>query len=67
MRKATTVSLDVANTERQIEEIADFTFIAYVKMESAGNYPIDVSANAVVGDTTIREYFSLAAGRTASR
>ena len=36
-------------------------------MESSGNYPIQVSANAVVGDTTIREYFSLAAGRTASR
>ena len=67
VEKATTVSLNVANSERDINEISDFTYIAHVYMESSGNYPIDVAANAVVGDTTIREYFSLAAGRVASR
>ena len=67
VEKATFVSLDVANSQRNIEEIADFTYVAHVYMESSGNYPIDVSANAAVGDTTIREYFSLAAGRAASR
>ena len=68
VEKATFVSLDVANSPiNNIDTIADFTYIAHVYMESSGNYPIDVSANAVVGDTTIREYFSLAAGRTASR
>ena len=68
VEKATFVSLDVANSPiNNIDTIADFTYIAHVYMESSGNYPIDVSANAVVGDTTIREYFSLAAGRTASQ
>ena len=67
VEKATFVSLDVANSQRNIDKIADFTYIAHVYMESSGNYPIDVSANAVVGDTTIREYFSLAAGRSAAR
>ena len=65
--KATFVALDVANSQRNIEEIADYTYVAHVYMESSGNYPIDVSANAAVGDTTIREYFSLAAGRASSR
>ena len=68
VEKATFVSLDVANRRiDNFEELTDFTYIAHVYMESPGNYPIQVSANAVVGDTTIREYFSLAAGRTASR
>ena len=67
VEKATYVSLDVANRGFDLDTIADFTYTAYVDMESSGNYPIDISSNAVVGDTTIREYFSLAAGRAASR
>ena len=67
VEKATFVSLDVANSPRNIDQIADFTYVGHVYMESSGNYPIDVSANAAVGDTTIREYFSLAAGRAANR
>jgi len=68
VEKATSVSMDVANRRiDNFEELTDFTYIAHVYMESPGNYPIQVYANAVVGDTTILEYFSLAAGRTASR
>ncbi|MBA65573.1 MAG: hypothetical protein CMG55_07210 [Candidatus Marinimicrobia bacterium] len=65
--KATFVSMDVANSNRNLDTIADFTYSANVYMEASGNYPIDVSSIAAVGDTTIREYFSLAAGRSAFR
>ena len=58
VEKATFVSLDVANSPiNNIDTIADFTYIAHVYMESSGNYPIDVSANAVVGDTTFGNTF----------
>ena len=67
VEKATYVSLDVANIGFELDTIADFTYTAYVDLETSGNYPIDISSNAVVGDTTIREYFSLASGRAASR
>ena len=67
VEKATFVSLDVANSPiNNIDTIADFTYRTRIHgiFRKLSNRRI---CKCVVGDTTIREYFSLAAGRTASR
>ena len=67
LSKTTYLSMEVQNQDIMIDTIADYTYTGDVTFEASGNYSIDIYANANVGDTTVSESFSLAAGRATSR
>ena len=67
LSKATFLSMEVQNQNIPLDTIAAFTYTGDITFESQGTYTIDIYANAVVGDTTVSESFSLAAGKAASQ
>ncbi|MFL3014847.1 MAG: T9SS type A sorting domain-containing protein [Candidatus Neomarinimicrobiota bacterium] len=65
--KTTNLALAVQNQNIPLDTVAAYTYSGHLSFESSGNYSIDIFASAFVGDTTLSENFSLAAGKAASR
>ena len=65
--KTTNLSLAVQNQNIILDTVAAHTYSGHLSFESPGSYSIDIYASAHVGDTTLSENFSLAAGKAASR
>ena len=65
--KTTNLSLAVQNQNIELDTVAAHTYSGHLSFESPGIYSIDIYASAYVGDTTLSETFSLAAGKAASR
>ena len=65
--KTTNLALAVQNQNIALDTVAAHTYSGHLSFESPGSYSIDIYASAHVGDTTLSENFSLAAGKIASR
>jgi len=65
--KTTNLALAVQNQNIALDTVAAHTYSGHLSFESPGSYSIDIYASAHVGDTTLSENFSLAAGKAASR
>ncbi len=65
--KTTNLSLAVQNQNIELDTVAAHTYSGHLSFDSPGNYSIDIYASGHVGDTTLSETFSLAAGKVASR
>jgi len=65
--KTVNLSMEVQNQGIALDTVAAHTYSGHLSFEASGNYSIDIYASAHVGDTTLSETFSLAAGKVASR
>jgi hypothetical protein len=65
--KTVNLSMEVQNQGVALDTVAAHTYSGHLSFEASGNYSLDIYASAHVGDTTLSETFSLAAGKVASR
>ena len=67
LQKARNVILAIENNRVHLDTLDKFTYLGHTLFQDPGNYEIEVFADALVGDTTVRRTVGLALARTLGR